>query len=176
MNSLQRRKWTQFGTLFVSIAALAGLIAFHVLKPDPEAVKVQELSQTVLNNDPEDMTPEARRELRVQWQRMSQKNRDAVFQQIAQTRLRQFREKTRDLSHEERVRQVEKAVQEMRRKQERISPEREKEIRKQIHSPEGRRMVRRVLAFFQNKLTAKERAELDPLIHEWLYQLEEMNR
>ena len=37
-------------------------------------------------------------------------------------------------------------------------------------------MVQKMMHFYHKELTAKERAELDPLLHEWMYQITELTR
>ena len=47
-------------------------------------------------------------------------------------------------------------------------------MRERLESPAGKEAVKNVLDFYQSELKARERAELDPLVHEWLYQAEQL--
>ena len=50
------------------------------------------------------------------------------------------------------------------------------QLREQLTSAQGREMVQTVMTFYQTELTARERAELDPLAQAWMAQAEELFR
>jgi len=173
MDSLRRKKRNQFLAILAAVSALAALIAVNVLRPSPEDEVANTFADTVLNRDPGQWTEDERRELRNQWEQFSPETREAVFTEIARARLEEMRERTRGLSPEQRATRIQEAISQMRARRRQLSPERKARVQERMASPEGQEMVRNVLEFYQTELTAKERAEMDPLVREWFRSMEE---
>lgn len=157
-------------------AALCALVAVSVLRPSPEEERIDDFRQTLLEREARDMTEEERREFREQWQRFSPETRRAIFTEVARTRLDEMRQETKALTADERSARLQSALNEMRQRRGQLSSEQKARVRERISSAEGQEMVRHVMSFYQTELTARERAELDPLVHEWLDQMERMMR
>ena len=176
MDSLRRKRRNQRLGVLGACALLGGLAVVNVLRPSPEEKAAGDFRQTLLDRDAGDMSEEERRALREQWQRFSPETRQAVFTEVARVRLEEMRSRTRDLTPAERSARVQEALAEMRQRRAHLSEEQKSRVRERISSTEGREMVQHVLSFYQTELTARERAELDPLVHEWLDQMERMMR
>ena len=88
--------------------------------------------------------------------------------------LDEMRAETTGLTPAEREERIRQAVLEMRRQRERLSSTEQAHIRQRLQDPQTREMVKQVMGFYREELTARERAELDPLLQEWLVQLERL--
>ena len=64
----------------------------------------------------------------------------------------------------------------MRERYKNLSDEEKQAARERMNSGEARVMIEKVMGFYQNELTAKERAELDPLMQEWFNQIENLSQ
>lgn len=177
VGSLERKKRIRLIAAAAALVLLLAVIVGGVLTPSPEEEEgVAAFTTDVLAADPQSL-PRARREaLRQQWERFSPETRRAVFTEVARTRLEAMREHTRGLTPEQRAARIAEAVAQMRTRRRLLDPTERARIRGRLTSQDGREMVDHVLRFYQTELSAKERAELDPLVHEWLAQLAALGR
>ena len=172
VDSLRRKRLRQLLGVPLVVTLLGGLITLSVLRPDPREREASAFTQSVLAREPGALTAAERDELRDQWERFSPETRRRVFQEVARDRLERMREQTRDLTPEQRREQIDEALRQMRQRRERWSEQQRIRVRERLATPEGREMVRNAVKFYQAELTSRERAEMDPLVHEWVYQLE----
>ena len=158
----------------VALAVLGVLLVWSALRRAPEEQVAADFTADVLSRDPEQMPEAEREEMRRQWERFSPETRREVMIAVARDRLDHFREEAAKLTPEERSQRIQDEIARARsRHQDMPAAERER-IRERLNSEEGREMVKQLLTFYQTELTAKERAELDPLVHEWFDQTERL--
>jgi hypothetical protein len=175
MDSLARKKRRQALSIAGFAVLVIGLVVLHAARPSPEEKARASITSALIERDGEQPADEeSRRQMREQWQRLSPESRRLVFEEVARDRLNRFRERNADLSDEERRDRILKAVEEMREGRKKMTDEEKARARERLNSEEGRETVANVLNFFQTGMTARERAEYDPLIHEWVQGMQEM--
>jgi hypothetical protein len=175
MDSLARKKRRQALSIAGFAVLVLSLVALHTARPSPEEKARASLASALIERDGDQPADEASREkMREQWQRLSPESRRIVFEEVARDRLNRFRERHADLSDDDRRERILKAVEDMRENRRTMSDEEKAQARERLGSEEGREAVANVLNFFQNGMTARERAEYDPLIHEWVQGMQEM--
>ena len=172
MDPLQRKRFRQWLFLAVAVAGLVALVAWSALRPSPEEKRASAFVDAVSAEEHGTLTREQQEELRRQWQNFSPESRKRIFSQVARQRLDEFREKTEAMGPDERSRAIQKALADMRKHRQQIAASERARRRERLSSDEGKELVRNVLDFYQSELTARERADLDPLVHEWLYQVD----
>ncbi len=176
MDSLARKRMLQVLSLVGAAGLLAGLVAFNVTRPSAEEKLVSTVSAEIMDVDWESTTPEERRAYRRRWEELSPETREKVWMEVSRRRLQQMREKTRDMPAEERVRRIQKRVRRLRERHRHLTAAEREEVRRRLESDEGREMLKKMLNFYHKELTARERAELDPLLHEWMYEITDLTR
>ncbi len=174
MNRLQRNKRSQIILVVLAALALAGMIAYNAMKPATEDESVGEISQTILAVDWHKLNDAEREHYRRQWQGLNPETRDKVWLEVSRQRLGEMRREMTDLSPAQRAARIRDAVARLRQRRERLGQTERERIRQRLNAPEARQLIKKMMNFYQKELTAKERAELDPLVHEWLYQIEEI--
>jgi hypothetical protein len=151
---------------------LAAMVVWNVSRPSPEARQAADFSQNLMTRDPRQFTEADRQEMRRQWERFSPETRQQIFFRIARSNLDKFREETARLTSAERAARVQDEIGRMRERQARLTETERRQIRERLQDKEAAEMVRKFMEFFSTELTAKERAELDPLIKEWFRMVE----
>jgi hypothetical protein len=172
MNSLDTLRRRRLRWLFFFGLVLAGMIAWNVSRPSPEAKQAADFSQNLMTRDPRNFTEADRQELRRQWERFSPETRQQIFFRISRNNLDKFREETASLTPAERAVRVQTEISRMRERQARLTETERNQIRERLKDKEAAEMVKKFMEFFSTELTAKERAELDPLIKEWFRMVE----
>lgn len=173
MSSLARRRRRQLLWMAATSVALLALIAFNAFRPSPEAKIATDFTARIANRQPGDINPAERDELRQQWERFSPDTRKQVFLGVAREALERFREENAKLTPDGRAKRVQQEMTRLREHRDGLTEEQRNRIRERLGTAEAKEMVKNVLTFYQSELSAKERAELDPLVHEWLYQMEQ---
>lgn len=176
MDSLQRKRLRLRLLVAGTATALVLLLVLNTFRTTPEEREEAEFTQLVLRHDPESMPPADREHLREQWGRLPEDSRQRIFRAVATSRLDQFREQTKDMDQEERQQLIQRRIQTMRQQRARLTGEQRRELGEQLSREEARQVVGQVLSFYQDELSARERAELDPLVHEWLYHIDSLVR
>ncbi len=176
MDSLKRKKLTQLSGLLVAVGILAILLAVNAMRPSEEEQEVADISDAIMARDWENVTPEERQQFRKQWERMSPDTREKIWEQVSRQRLQQIRQKTAGMKPEDRVELIKKRVKKLRERHRNISDEERVRIKERLTSEDGKQMVRKMMNFYHKELSAKERAEMDPLLHEWMYQIQDLTR
>lgn len=174
MDSLTRARYLRRGAVAVGAVVVVALVAIPALRPAKEPAPEALFADSILAARPQDMTPEQRDELRRQWEAFPPETRSRIFRTVATARLDAMRAETAGLTAAERAERIRQAVLEMRRHREQLSSAEQEHIRQRLQDPQTREMVKQVMGFYQEELTARERAELDPLLQEWLVQLERL--
>lgn len=166
----RRRRWL----LVACVAALAGMIAWSVLRPSPEERQAADFSQTMLHRESGEVTVEEREEMRRQWERFSPETRRQIFYTVARNNLARMRDESAKLTPAERAARVQDEIRKLRQRRERVSdPERQRLHEAVAEHPEAvREAVRTFMEFYSTELTARERAEFDPLVEEWFRMVE----
>jgi len=150
------------------------MIIWNIRRPPPEEKVAADFTEALASRNWRNMDEGQRQEFRGQWEQFSPETRKQVIFGLARRELGRFREETSTLSPEERSRRVQTAVLEIRRHRQQMPAGEQKELRERLESPAGQETVKNVLGFYQNELSARERAELDPLVREWLCQAEQL--
>lgn len=176
MDSLKRQRLRQLLLIGLATGSLAALVTVNALRPSREEQAVRDVSQSILAVDWERTTPAAREQYRQQWDRLSPATREQVWVEVSRARLRELRAQTAALTPDERARRLQTEIARLRERHGQLTDTEKQQLRERLQAPDGQRLMRRIMSFYQTELTAKERAELDPLVHEWFYQLEELAR
>lgn len=148
------------------------MVVWNVARPSPEARQAADFSQNLMTRDPRALTETERQELRRQWERFSPETRQQIFFKIARSNLDRFREETARLTPTERAARVQQEIVRMRERQASLSETERTQIRERLKDKDAAEMVKKFMEFFSTELTAKERAELDPLVKEWFRMVE----
>ncbi|MBN2451615.1 MAG: hypothetical protein JXR77_14600 [Lentisphaeria bacterium] len=176
MDSLSRAKAVRCGAIAAFSCLLVLFVVVAALRNAPEPTAADLFVQDVLERPAARATAEEREELRRQWERFSPETRERVFTEIARARLDEIRGEVSELTPEQRQARIRTAIEDMRRHRGGLSPQERQQIQKRLQDPETQAMVRRFMAFYREELTARERAELDPLVQEWLIQVDHLGR
>jgi hypothetical protein len=175
MGTVRQRKRKQVALIVASSTAILAMVLYNALRPAAtQDDRVQEFSDAILHTDWDHMTEADRERFRQQWSTFPPEVRKQVFAEVARQRLQTMREQTRGLPPEQRAARIQQAVLEMRQQQQRLSPAEREHIRQRLNSAEGKEMVGHVMDFYLHEFTARERAEMDPLVREWLAQVERL--
>ncbi len=156
----------------VAVAA-AGLIAFAITRgasqketPGEDTDSLQKFME-----NPKSLTPVEQEEMRVQWDRLSPASKSRLAMASLRKGLEKFREETSKLSQEERVAKIRKELERLRKDREKSTAKVKEKAKQLLSEEDAQKLVKDGLALFQNELSAQERAELDPLAHEYVNQL-----
>jgi hypothetical protein len=172
MNSLETLRRRRLWWLVWFGLGLAAMVFWNVARPSPEARQAADFSQNLMTRDARTLSETERQELRRQWERFSPETRQQIFFKIARSNLEKFREETARLTAAERAARVQEEIGRMRERQSRLTETERGQIRDRLKDKEAAEMVKKFMEFFSTELTAKERAELDPLIKEWFRTVE----
>lgn len=172
MNSLDSLRRRRLLWLAIFGLGLGAMVIWNVSRPSPEAKQAADFSQNLMTREGRTLSEAERQELRRQWERFSPETRQQVFFKIARSNLDKFREETAKLTPAERATRVQEEIGRMRERQSRLTDTERQQIRERLQDKEAAEMVRKFMEFFSTELTAKERAELDPLIKEWFRMVE----
>jgi len=176
MNSLQYAKWTRYGGIGAAAAALIAVIAVSILRPDRKTDPEDKFVQNVTQHPFSQADLQTREALRRQWRSFPPETRRRIFEKIARVRLEAVRREMEKLPPEQRAQRIREAVQKMRERRKTLAPEQRRRLRERLRNPEAREMIANVMQFYHQELTARERAELDPLVQEWLWQMEQLGQ
>jgi hypothetical protein len=174
MDSLTRTRYLRRSAIALGAAAILALVAFHVLRPAARPTPEAEFTDAFLGARPQDVTPDQREQLRRQWESFPPETRARVFRAVATARLDEMRAATAGLPPAARAERIQEAILEMRRHRERLSAAEQAQVRQRLQSPQTQEMVKQAMSFYHQDLTARERAELDPLLQEWLVQIDRL--
>lgn len=153
-------------------SVLVGMMLWSISRPSPEEKAAVDFSRVLLAGNPESMTLEQRESLRRQWERFSPETRKEIFFRVSRENLARVRAETEKMSPEERRTRIDAEVRRLQARRQRLSEEERQEIRERLQTQEAREMVKAFMEFYSTEMTAKERAELDPLVNEWLTMVE----
>lgn len=168
MDSLARKKWQQRLALVIPLVGLAALLAFHVSRPSEEERRERDFAAVLLEDDSKAMGREMREQLREQWKSFPPETRRRLFNTIAQAKLDEAREGMAGMTPEQRRDRLAKVLIGMGKAHIDAEAKTDGGILAGLQSPEGMEMIGYMMEFYQQKLTQEERAELDPLLREWL--------
>jgi endonuclease/exonuclease/phosphatase (EEP) superfamily protein YafD len=172
MDSLQKKRLRQRLLVILPSIVLVVAVAVSMMHPSEAEREEAELTQSILAHRPGQLPPEQREQWRSQWQNLTPESRDRVFRAIATARLDEFREESKGLSKEERQQRIQQRIDEIRQRRKQLTAAERQQLRERLSQQEAKEIVANVLEFYQDELSARERAELDPLIYEWLYNLD----
>ena len=141
-----------------------------------EEKTVSVFSQPQLGNDLKNASEQERDALRKDWENLPKPTREKIIRQVMRGRLGEMRKKISGLTAEQRKARIDEDIEKMRERYKNLSDEEKQAARERMNSGEARVMIEKVMGFYQNELTAKERAELDPLMQEWFNQIENLSQ
>jgi len=170
MDSLAAMRWRRRWGLATALMLLTGLVAYSVLRPDPEERELQRLRGVILMDGPRDES--ARRELREAMARLSPETQKKLIREVMREQLHRAREETKDWTGEQKAARVEELILEVRRNFAKLTGDQREDIRRNFQSEEGKERLRDSLDFYYQEFTADERKNLDPLVGEFLAHLD----
>ncbi len=161
--------------LLLAGAALLALLAFAVYNSSRGGAQKQDEEldpfKKLLEN-PGKLNKAEREELRFQWTRLSPEGRSKLSAALMRSQVEKLRAENAGLSQEQRIDKIRKKLERLRREREKSIRDAKAEAGRLLLSEEEvKKLVKQSLDIFQNELSAKERAELDPLVHEYIMQL-----
>ena len=168
MNSLQRQQRRLFligGSAAALLALLLTWNLWHKPAEDPEA---RAFTESLQGQNWRSMPRGERDDMRRQWERLRPETRQAVIRSLLHTEIEKFREESAKLTPAERTARIDEAIKRMRDQRRDVSNEQKERMRERMNSEEGKAMVKEALNAYQTEFTARERAQLDPLVHEIL--------
>jgi len=173
MTSLQRQKLRLILTGVGAIIVLAVLLTWNIWRRPTEDPEARAFTASLQGQDWRNMPRGERDDMRRQWERLRPETRRAVMRSLVQKEIDKFREESAKLTPEERTARINDAIQKMRERRRDVKDEDRQRMRERLSSEDGKAMVKEVLNVYQTGFTARERAQLDPLVHEMLYHAEQ---
>jgi len=168
MDSLRRKFRIQISAIAVAILALVSMVLVSVLRPSPEEKQEADLTQALLGGDMAQLSQDERLELKKQWQRLSPESRERVFSVVARRQLEKFRAKAVGLPPEQRSKDFQNTVLVTRKQVGGDGQAGNNQTAQLFTSTESAELTQYFMSFYQQELTDNERAELDPLLRQWL--------
>lgn len=166
-DSLERVKFRRKVALIVTACVLVALVAYGVLRPDPEEAKINEIKEMILDRKPGRMSSEDRDAMRDLMKKLSPKTRERLGREVMRAMLQKFRDKTAGMSLEDKKRKVDEAVKKMRERFLKMSDEKRDKMRARVDSPEAKKRMKAALGFYYSDFSPEERNLMDPLVQEW---------
>jgi len=167
------KKRNSLTAAFVAVGlAIAGLLAFAIFR----GLEEKDASNDVPNgfekllDNPKSLTDKDKEDLREQWSRLSPETKSHMTVAVMKKSIERFREETSKLTQEQRLDKIREEVLRLQRDREKILAEAKDKVQ-QLSDAEMQRIVKDSMSVYQKDLSAQERAELDPLAHEYIYQL-----
>ncbi len=166
MNSLNRVKKRRLVILTGFSILLAGLVIYGVMRPDPEEQEYNKIKGIILSSEPGKDDPETRREFRNIMDKLKPETRERLMTEIMRERLSQAREKTKNLSDEQKREKIDTMVSEIRKGFSKLGDKEREKIKADMNSAEGKKRFKRSLDFYYTEFTSQERNLMDPLVNE----------
>lgn len=159
--------------LALTALAAAALLAFAIIRGANQKESATEDSDGLKKflENPKSLTPEEREELRAQWLRMSPESKSRIAMASMRKDLEKFRAETSKLNQEERLDRIRKELDRLRKSREKTTDKIREQAKQLLTEEDAKKLVKDGLDLFQKDLTPQERAELDPLAHEYVKQL-----
>ena len=170
-DTLSKMKMKRNLTLVCVFLFLGGLIAYSVLRPDPEEQKIAEMKNLMLSKRPGRMSGEEREEMRSMINKLSPGTRKKLIREVMRGRLDEMREGTKGLTEEQKREKIDKVVVGMRKRFSKMSPEQRDKARERMNTPEGKEQMGEALDFFYKEFTPAERQLMDPIVEEFTIQM-----
>ena len=171
MDSLERVKFRRKAALVGTACVLAALVAYGVLKPDPEEAKINEIKSMILDSKPGKMSREDRDAMRDMMNKLSPKTRERVGKEVMRIMLQKFRDDTAGMSIENKKKKIDETVKKMRKRFVRMSDEKREKMRNRMNDPEAKKRMKTALGFYYSDFSPEERNLMDPLVEEWTIEM-----
>jgi len=166
MNSLNRVKKRRLVILSGFSLLLVGLVIYGVMRPDPEEQEYNKIKGIILSSEPGKDDPEVHREFRKLMDKLKPETRERLMTEIMRERLSQAREKTKNLSDEQKREKIDTMVVEVRKGFSKLGDNEREKIKADMNSAEGKKRFKRSLDFYYTEFTSQERNLMDPLVNE----------
>ena len=175
MDAFRKRAYGRLFALAIICAAFAAMVAHNALRPSAsEADRPQAVSDFVVGVRSADLGESDRERYRRQWDSFTTEARQQILNEMVRDHLKRIRAQTKDLPPSERALRIRREVNRMRDEHRAAPTEDKRRIRERLNSPESKQMVANAIKVYLKEFTARERAEMDPLVRECLYQLEQL--
>lgn len=170
-DSLSKMKMKRNIILVAVFLFLGGLIAFSVLRPDPEAEKISMMKDLMLSKKPGKMNAEERKSMRDMFKKLSPKTKKKLIKEVMRGRLEDIRSDLAGITEEEKRKKIDQVVVKMRKRFNKMTSEQRKKARERMNTPEGKESMKEALDFFYTEFTPSERQLMDPLVEEFTIQM-----
>lgn len=167
IDSLERVKFRRKAALIGTASVLAALLAYGVLRPDPEEAKINEIKGMILDRKPGRMSREDRDAMRDMMNKLSPKTRQRVSQEVMRIMLQKFRDDTAGMTIEDKKKKIDEAVKKMRKRFVKMSDDKRDKMRDRMNDPEAKKRMKTALGFYYSDFSPEERNLMDPLVQEW---------
>jgi hypothetical protein len=167
--SRKRRLFTVLSVV-VSVAVLALAVIAVSRSSKVEEQPEDAASFEKLLENPKKMTPKEREDLKGQWNNLSPESQRKIGIATIRRGIDKFRKETANLDQGERLDRIRKETLRLRQ-------DREKSIasaKDVLSGSNPENLMKDAMAVYQKDFSAQERAELDPLVHEYIFQLNEV--
>jgi hypothetical protein len=166
-DSLEKLKFRRKLALTVTFCALASLVLYGVLRPDPEERRINEIKGMIFDRGPGRMSKEDRETIRKMMEKLSPETKNRLAREVMRGMLERFRKKTAGMTLEEKKKKVNETVLKMRRRFVKLSDERREKMLERMNSPEGKQRMKTALGFYYSDFSPEEGNLLDPVVREW---------
>lgn len=172
----KRRNLTYITVAIVLICAALAL--FSIVRSSQE--KAPEHSENdgfaAMLKNPDKLTEAEKNDLREKWGRLSPSTRTSIISSVLQERLEEFRKKISAMSRDERLDKIRKEVEGMRNHRMKAGAEEIGKAKELLAGLDTQKLVRDSLNMYQNETSSQERAEMDPLVHEYIQQINSLTK
>lgn len=166
MDSLRKVKRRRLVILAWVSLLLAGLVIYGVMRPDPEELEYNKIKGVILTGEAGKSDPGTHRELRKLMEKLKPETRERLMTEIMRERLNQARDKTKNLSDEQKREKIAVMVSEVRERFSKLSDKERDKIKADMNTAEGKKRFKSSLDFYYTEFTTHERNLMDPLVNE----------
>lgn len=172
----KRRNLTYLTVAIVAICA--GLVLFSIFRSSQETAPEHSENDgfAAMLRNPDKLTDAEKNDLREKWGRLNPSTRSSIISSVLQDRLEDFRQKISSLSRDERLDKIRKEVEAMRNHRLKAGADELNKAKELLSGLDTQKLVRDSLNMYQNETSSQERAEMDPLVHEYVQQINSLSR
>lgn len=160
------------------IAICTGLALYSILRSSQEKAPEQPENDgfSAMLKHPDKLTDAEKSDLREKWGRLNPATRSSILSSVLQERLDDFRKKISAMSREERLDSIRKEVDGMRKHRLKAGADELNKAKELLDGVDTQKLVRDSLNMYQSETSSQERAEMDPLVHEYIQQINSLTK